>query len=238
MLSTLDIVDPKNEPDKYGVCVKGEYYGSPSNMHVFFSYDLCKQQKSAEWTAVKRKETELSGKQYLQKHEVRLYSPYFKLLINDDRTFTYNVDHEKIDKRMSYCGFYCLLTNVNLSCLEAYDIYHRKDLIEKAFDDLKNFLDMSRFHTHSTETTEGKLFVAFISLIIATTVEKKLKDIKAKTCSSKSAIIEELDKIKVITLPDKKRLMNPLTRLQREILEAFGLNFDDFKAYLNKGTQV
>jgi transposase len=48
---------------------------------------------------------------------------------------------------------------------EVLDIYRRKDVVEKCFDNLKNAIDMKRLRSHCTESSDGKMFIAFVSLI-------------------------------------------------------------------------
>ena len=45
-------------------------------------------------------------------------------------------------------------------------------------------------------------------------------------------VVAELEKAKVVTTASGKRLMNPLTRLQKDILAPFGLTEDDFKEFV------
>jgi hypothetical protein len=45
-----------------------------------------------------------------------------------------------------------------------------------------------------------------------------------------------MEKIQVVMATNGKRLMNPLTKLQRIILETFGLGAEDVKAYIARST--
>lgn len=93
--------------------------------------------------------------------------------------------------------------------------------IEKSFDDLKNELDMKRLRIHTSETAQGKVFVSFLSLIVRSYLLKRLKDYMRKTGLTLKKILLELDKIKTIQYPgsEEERLLNPLTKQQREIYE-------------------
>ena len=46
------------------------------------------------------------------------------------------------------------------------EIDRSRDVVEKSFDSLKNELDMKRLRTWTSETTQGKLFVSPLSLLI------------------------------------------------------------------------
>lgn len=49
---------------------------------------------------------------------------------------------------------------------------------------------------------------------------------------TKRRVVAELEKAKVVTTSDGRRLMNPLTRLQKDILAPFGITEDDFKEFV------
>jgi hypothetical protein len=59
------------------------------------------------------------------------------------------------------------------------------------FGDVKNYNDMKRFRTLSTKTTDGKLFCAFISLIIASEIGVKLEDLMRRESWIKGAVRRE-----------------------------------------------
>jgi hypothetical protein len=53
-------------------------------------------------------------------------------------------------------------------------VYKRRDVIEKSFDDTNNHIEMGRMRTHLRETTEGKMFCIFISLIAISEITTKI----------------------------------------------------------------
>jgi hypothetical protein len=48
------------------------------------------------------------------------------------------------------------------------------------FDDAKNYIDMKRLRTHHGNTTRGKLFCSFISLIVISEIGNKLNVLMKK----------------------------------------------------------
>lgn len=75
--------------------------------------------------------------------------------------------------------------------------------------------------THEDKTTEGKIFVGFISLILRTYLTNNLniktKDLKRANLTTTEALLE-MEKIKVTTLSNDKSLTMQLTKLQKDIL--------------------
>ena len=123
--------------------------------------------------------------------------------------------------------FYLVYANDSI-----YFFSRNKDTIEKGFDDQKNHLDMNRLRTHYTDTTDGKVFCAFISLIAVFELENQLTELMREKNLSKGNVIAELEKIKVIKTSSGKRLMNPLTKLQKDIFACFDLKESDIKEYV------
>lgn len=110
--------------------------------------------------------------------------------------------------------------------------YRKRDLVEKSFDDLKNELDMKRLHCHSDQTTEGKMFVAFIALIMRSWIQNKLRDYMNTNSMSFKTILKELRKIKYVVTRDGRKLLSPVTKKQREILNCCNLSTDDLTSWL------
>ena len=73
-----------------------------------------------------------------------------------------------------------LTTDFKLTSNEVLEIYRRKDVVEKCLDNLKNAIDMKRLRTHSTETSDGKIFIAFVSLILRSILENVIGDYNRK----------------------------------------------------------
>ena len=101
------------------------------------------------------------------------------------------------------------------------DIYRRRDVIEKSFDDLKNETDMKRLRTQSGETAQGKLFVAFFAQIVRAYMLNNLTDYMRRNTYTMKKIFNELDKLKQFDphLSSTAHLVNPLTKKQRELYE-------------------
>ena len=91
---------------------------------------------------------------------------------------------------------------------------------------------MRRLRTHNSATTDGKMFCAFIALIAVSKMAILLSDFLKSKSMSKDGLISELEKIKIVTMSDGTRLMNPITKTQRTIFQACGFSEDDLKAYV------
>jgi transposase len=205
--------------------VHSRFYGVTSTMHVYYDRDLAECHRRDLFRTVESTEEKLSQTESMTPREAKRFSTLFDIDLRDNGEFTFKRNYDKIDAADASNGFFCLLSNSDFDSEETLDIYRRKDVIEKGFDDLKNHLDMKRLRTHSSATTDGKLFLSFVSLIAVSQLGVKLSDFMKDNAMSKDSVLCELEKIKIVSISGGKRLMNPLTKTQRTILEC--LNLDD-----------
>lgn len=213
--------------------VHGRFYGAAGDLHVFFDDDLARRQRLDLYRRVDADREELSQLSGLSERDVKRLSRFHSIKVAEDGSFEFAEEHAAVDAAAASSGFFCLLANdSSLTCADVLKVYRDKDCIEKGFDELKNHLDMSRLRTHADETTEGKVFCAFVSLVVTLHMQRELAPLMEKKNLTKKRIVSELEKAKVVTTASGKRLMNPLTRLQKDILAPFGVTEDDFKEFV------
>lgn len=63
------------------------------------------------------------------------------------------------------CGYFALLSNEVNDPFEALSLYRSKNIVEKGFGNLKDWLNFRRMEVSSEVSLNGKLFVEFIALI-------------------------------------------------------------------------
>ncbi|MEG2013910.1 MAG: transposase [Anaerovoracaceae bacterium] len=150
------------------------------------------------------------------------YDKYFFINRSKDGKLGFVRNYKAIDEEFVRSGFFLLAeTDFTKTTAEVLETYRRRDVVEKCFDELKNELDMKRLHTQTRETTEGKLFVAFISLIVRSYMQNKLKaHLKSNGYTMKKVFVE-LGKIKSSykSKTDDYMEINPLTKTQRDIFD-------------------
>ena len=164
------------------------------------------------------------------------YDRYFKINRSDknDCGFGFIRDQEKIDRLISRVGFFLLLeTDFNSTSEEVLMLYRRRDMVEKSFNELKNELDMKRLHCQSDATVEGKMFVAFFSLIMRSYIQNRVRPYQLETGITFASILKELNKIKFVCTADGRKLLTPVTKKQRDIFLACGFSTEDIPAWLS-----
>jgi transposase len=218
----------------YGRMIHSRFYGVTTNMHVFYSPELHEHKRWDLYRLIDSQKQTLEQITKMTPKQAKRYKRFYDITIGPNGDVTFSVNYDKIAKEEEYCGFFCICSNTDFKTSKILEIYKRKDLIEKGFDDIKNHIDMKRLRTHNDDTTNGKLFCAFIALIASSIITDKLHIMNlagGKRRLSKRSLVSELEKIKVVLLSDGHHLMNALTKKQRDILDAFGFDEATLRSY-------
>ena len=147
----------------------------------------------------------------------KLYSKYYTLITTPVRGTKIAPKQDAIDKAEKDCGYFVLLSNDIKDPVEALEIYRGKDLIEKAFGNLKERLNMRRESVTSEENLEGKLFVQFIALIYMSYIKKAMDDGGLFKNYTMQELIDEFDVIERFQQPGKHPHLGEITEKQKKL---------------------
>jgi len=75
-------------------------------------------------------------------------------------------------------GFFCLVSNMDLTLKEALKIYRQKDSIEKIFNSLKNEIDITPLRVWSEHSIYGALIIGFIAQLIISLIRYEHEELK------------------------------------------------------------
>lgn len=75
-------------------------------------------------------------------------------------------------------GFFCIVSNEDLTLSEALSIYRQKDSIEKIIYSLKNEIDICPFRVWSDNSIYGALIIGFITQLIISLIRFEHEDLK------------------------------------------------------------
>ena len=118
-------------------------------------------------------------------------------------------------------GYFSLLSNEIKDPVKALDFYRNKDLIEKAFSNLKNRLEMRRTAVSSSENLEGKLFVQFVALIYLSYIHQKMKEKNLYRNWSMITLLDELDVIERFDYEKRNWHCGEITQKQIDLFKYF-----------------
>lgn len=146
-----------------------------------------------------------------------LYEKYFHITQTPARGIKICCKEEEIGKKEKSFGYFSLISNDIKDGSEAIDIYRSKDVIEKAYSDLKNRLSLRRTSVSSEENLEGKLFVQFVALIYLSYIKQKMDEKQLFKKYTLQELLDELDIIEAFRQPGKKPVIGEVTQKQREL---------------------
>ena len=174
--------------EKYGVY--GTKYKWPSRYDYFyFSEDLYRNQIESKLRKVDRLFEEAEKLQKTIDNNRGLPKRY---QINNpliDCTYSYQTrlselnekEAKKILKKAAITGregFFCLVSNKDLTLAEALSIYRKKDSIEKIFHSLKNEIKITPLRVWSDQSIYGALIIGFLAQLIISLTRYEHKELK------------------------------------------------------------
>ena len=100
---------------------------------------------------------------------------------------------------------------------EALEMYKRKDVAEKAFHNIKERLNLRRTLVSSERSLDGKLFVAFVGLIILSYINKKMSSKGMYKDYTMQGLLDKLDVIECFEHDGKKIRVGEILEKQKQI---------------------
>lgn len=155
-------------------------------------------------------------------------SRYFDISLKDEVKNSVVIlerNEQELKETLSRAGKMVLITNkINLKPAALLQLYRQRDSVEKIFDAIKNELNQDRLRVHSRENMEGRLFIAFIAVVLYTVFLQKLKDSDLIKKYSVAKAVMELKKIRAIRVNDGKEILSEISKKQRLIMDALGVS--------------
>jgi transposase len=192
-------------------------------LHVFYNDQRATDDKIAFNKMLDSLEYELNTGNRNPEHE-KQYAKYYEIHETPVRGVTLTPKQEAISAAEKYYGYFALLSNGVKDPLEALEIYRSKDLIEKAFGNLKERLNMRRTSVSSEENLEGKLFVQFVALIYLSYIKKAMSDHNLFKDYTLQELLDELDVIERFEQPGHKPRVGEITQKQMNLYAFLGVD--------------
>ena len=191
-------------------------------LHLYFSPERALEDETAFNNRMAQLQNELeSGQRHLD-HE-KQYANYFEVKTTPVRGIKVVAnDAAMLEAKRNY-GYFVLLSNDIKDAVTALEIYRNKDLVEKAFNNLKERLNMRRLSVSSEESLEGKLFVQFIALIFLSYITRKMQAEKLFRQHTLQEVLDELDIIECFELPGQQLQIGETTRRQMYLYSKLGV---------------
>jgi len=192
-------------------------------LHLYYNDQRATDDKIAFNKMLDALEYELSSGNRNPEHE-KQYAKYYEIHETSVRGIILTPKPEAISMAEKYYGYFALLSNGIKDPLEALEIYRSKDLIEKAFGNLKERLNMRRTSVSSEENLEGKLFVQFVALIYLSYIKKAMSDNDLFKDYTMQELLDELDVIERFEQPGRKPRLGEITLKQMYLFKCLGVD--------------
>ena len=194
-------------------------------LHLYLNSEKALEDEKSLNELLCRLQTELTSGKRNPDHE-KQYEKYFTVKTTTKKGITTTkvaAKQEAMDEAKKNYGYFALLSNDIKDPILALEIYRNKDLVEKAFGNLKERLNFRRPGVSSDQSLDGKLFVEFIALIYLSYLKKKTQDKKLFQQFTMLEVLDELDIIECFEQTGKKLRVGEVTKKQRELYEAMDI---------------
>ena len=167
-------------------------------------------------------EQEIRSDERVPAHE-SLYAKYYDIKETPVRGIRLTPKHEAIEEAQKNFGCFVLISNGVKDSREALRLYRAKDVIEKAFGNLKERLNLRRTSVSSDENLDGKLFVQFIALTYLSQIDKVMRKNDLYKKYTLHELLDEMDVIERFDYSGKRHHIGEVTEKQRELYRCFGV---------------
>lgn len=169
-------------------------------------------------------------------------SQYFDLYHDAEGIFLFAKENKQaIQEALEHCGYFVIVSSAQMTAEDALVFYKSRDSLEKLFSGDKTFLGSRSMRVQAQESISSKIFIEFIALIIRNRIytllrEEVLRLELKRNYMTVPAALRELEKIEMVRIGNGTyRLDHAVTKTQKTILQAFGLQEDDV---LQQATEI
>lgn len=130
---------------------------------------------------------------------------------------------DAIKEARRYFGYFALVTNETMDAFTALHLYRMKDVVEKAFGNIKERLNMRRLLVSSEKGLDGKIFTEFVALILVSHLNKKMKESGLYSNYTMQTLLDKLDILECFEDTGRALRIGEILKKQVEIYEALGV---------------
>ena len=191
-------------------------------LHLYYSPDRALEDEKAFNSRLVNLQRELESGQRHPDHE-KQYAKYFEVRSTPVRGTKVMAKEDAIMEAKRNYGYFAMMSNEIKDPVEAFSIYRNKDLVEKAFENLKDRLNLRRLAVSSEQSLDGKLFVQFIALIYLSYITRKMQEINLFKDYTMQEVLDGLDLIEFFEVPGQKLQLGETTNHQMNLYTKLGV---------------
>jgi len=203
---------------------KGDTIEANRRMYLHFYYcpERALEDEKAFYNKLTSLQEELENNQRDPDHE-KQYSKFFTVKSTPVRGIKVVAREDALSEAKKNYGYFALMSNDIKDATIALDVYRNKDLVEKAFHNLKERLNLRRTAVSSEQSLDGKLFVQFIALIISSYIIKEMQEQKLFKDYTMQEVLDDFDIIECFEVIGKKLQVGEITKRQKNLYTKLGI---------------
>ena len=204
---------------------KGDFLEEKRRMylHFYHSIERASEEEKSHNKLLLRLQNEIKSGNLNPKNEV-LYKKYFNTSSTPVKGIKITAKEEAIREARKNYGYFALISNEIKDPLKALEIYRNKDVVEKAFENLKDRLSFRRTRVSSEQSLDGKIFVEFIALIYLSHIKKVMLENKLNNKHTTQTFLDEFDIIECYQRNNKKTKWGEITKKQMGLFKIMGID--------------
>ena len=188
-------------------------------LHIFYNPQKAVDEETTLNNRLTELQAELESGKRIESH-VKLYERFFTVSTGRCGKIIVSANNQAIQEAREAHGYFALISNEVKDPLKALATYRTKDVVEKAFGNIKERLNCRRLLVSSEESLNGKLFVEFIALIIISYIHKKMQVKALYGKYTMTELLEELELVQSYCEPGRAPIIGEILQPQRELFEA------------------
>ncbi len=191
-------------------------------IHYYYSIDKGADDEQAFDQRIAELCRELAEGNYVESHK-KAYDQFFEVKTTPKRGRQVYYKEDAIKEARRYLGYFVLISNEKMDAFTALHLYRMKDVVEKAFGNLKERLNMRRLLVSSEKGLDGKIFVEFIALILISYLDHKMKETDLYKNYTMQQLLDKVDVIECFEDANHSLRIGEILNKQVEIYETLGV---------------
>ena len=191
-------------------------------IHYYYSIEKGADDEQAFDKRITELGSELQQGKLVEEHK-KAYAQFFEVKDTPVRGRTVYYKEDEIKAARRYLGYFALITNEKMDAFTALHLYRMKDIVEKAFGNIKDRLNMRRLLAKSEKNLDGKIFTEFVALILISHLDHKMKETNLYKTYSMQQLLDKLDVLECFEDENRKLRIGELLNKQAEIYETLGV---------------
>ncbi|MDR1040396.1 MAG: transposase [Deltaproteobacteria bacterium] len=156
---------------------------------------------------------------YINDEEVLKYVEIIES-IRSEIGYNISLKSHEFKRLLSTAGWFIFIANDNMDPLDALKNYRRRDIVEKAFWNIKCRIGLYRPRTGRSRVFNNKYFICFLSLIVLSSIFETMWENKLFKQYTVDELLLTLNTI-TIRKRGSLRIISPLTAKQKRIFDYF-----------------